>query len=325
VPVSNDGFAFFHDDTAKGLPLTRAFAYLDKNNLPMIGVEWREPDPQQRPVVYNFTRAWDLFKQIKLNNKAPQFNFLQVMLEMDVFHAETFDEVFTTLKEFRPLRDLILNEPYAHQVPIARPQKILGVGRNYREHAKELKNPLPSEPIFFGKSPSAMIAHREAVRLPKNLGQIHHEAELAVVIGKAGANIAAGAARDFVAGYTILNDVTARELQKKDTAAGLPWFRAKNIDTFCPIGPYLIPSGCVADPQALDLKLTINGEIRQQGTTADMVFPITDLISYISRFCTLQPGDIIATGTPAGVGPLQAGDTMVTSITGLGELINPII
>lgn len=305
--------------------MTRAFAYLDKSNLPMIGVEWREPNSPQPYTTYNFSRAWDLFRQIKLKNKAPQFNFLQVMLEMDVFHAETFDEVFTTLREFRPLHDLILSEPYTFQVPIARPQKILCIGRNYREHAAELKNPLPSEPIVFGKSPSAMIPHREAVRLPKNLGAIHHEAELAVVIGKTGANIAANAARDFIAGYTILNDVTARELQKKDTAAGLPWFRAKNLDTFCPIGPYLIPAGCVADPQALELKLTINGETRQRGSTADMIFPVTELISYLSRFCTLQPGDIIATGTPEGVGPLQSGDTMVASITGFGDLVNPVI
>lgn len=291
----------------------------------MIGVEWSEPGSGTPPVAYNFSRAWDLFKQIKLKNKAPQLNFLQVMLEIDVFHVETFDEVFLTLQEFRPLQDLILSEAHAFQVPVARPQKIIGIGRNYREHARELKNPLPSEPIFFCKSPSALIAHQEAVRLPAKVGAIHHEAELAVVIGKAGSNLSSRTALEHVAGYTILNDVTARELQQKDTAAGLPWFRAKSFDTFCPVGPYLIPRGCVADPQALTIKLTINGEIRQNGTTADMVFPVAELVSYVSRFCTLQPGDIIATGTPEGVGPLHPGEVMVTSISGFGELINPIL
>ncbi len=305
--------------------MTRAFAYLDKNNLPMIGVEWSEPGSGKPRTAYNFSRAWDLFRQIKLNNKAPQLNFLQVMLEIDVFHVETFDEVFLTLKEFRPLQDLVISEPHAFQVPVARPQKIIGIGRNYREHARELNNPLPTEPIFFSKSPSALIAHQEAVRLPANVGAIHHEAELAVVIGKSGANIASRMALDYVAGYTILNDVTARELQKKDTAAGLPWFRAKSFDTFCPLGPYLIPRGCVPDPQTLTITLTINGETRQSGSTADMVFPVSELVSYISRFCTLQPGDIIATGTPEGVGPLHSGEVMVTSISGLGELINPIV
>ncbi len=303
--------------------MTRAFAFLNQKQQPQIGVEWSEnsTSPAAR---YHFTRAWEMFKQIKLNQQAPALAFLQVMVELDLFHAESFDEVFTTLKQFRPLQDLILIDPPKFQLPLARPQKILCLGRNYRGHASELKNPLPQEPIFFGKSPSALIAHEETIKLPRAAGRIDHEAELAVVIGKAGANIPPSEAMEYVAGYTILNDVTARELQKKDAAAGLPWFRAKNFDTFCPLGPYLIPAGCVADPQALEVKLTLNAKIKQQGSTADMVFPVKELISYVSRFCTLQPGDIIATGTPEGVGPLQPGEVMVTSITGFGELVNPI-
>lgn len=303
--------------------MTRVFSYLNQKQQPHIGVEWRET-PKAPPVRYNFTRAWEIFKQLKLNNNAPDLNFLQVMVEMDLFHAESFDEVFTTLQEFRSLKDLILTSAPKLQMPIARPQKILCIGRNYRGHADELKNPLPKEPIFFGKSPSALIAHEEAVRLPRDVGRIDHEAELALVIGKTGANIPEHEAMDYVAGYTILNDVTARELQKKDAGAGLPWFRAKNFDTFCPVGPYLIPRGCVPDPQNLEVSLTVNGVVRQKGTTADMVFPVTQLVSYLSRFCTLQPGDIIATGTPEGVGPLAPGDRMVTSISGFGELVNPI-
>jgi len=305
--------------------LTRAFSYLNEKGQPQIGVEWSGSSAEQVSQRFNFTRAWELFKQIKLNNKAPDLSFLQVMVELDLFHAESFDEVFSTLQQFRSLTDLLLAHTPKFQSPIARPQKILCIGRNYRGHADELKNPLPKEPIFFGKSPSALIAHEEAVRLPRDHGRIDHEAELAVVVGKSGAHIPPAEALEYVAGYTILNDVTARELQKRDTAAGLPWFRAKNFDTFCPVGPYLVPRSCVPDPQALEVQLTLNGQIKQKGSTSDMVFPVSELVSYVSRFCTLQPGDFIATGTPEGVGPLQPGDHMVTSINGFGELQNPIL
>jgi 2-keto-4-pentenoate hydratase/2-oxohepta-3-ene-1,7-dioic acid hydratase in catechol pathway len=299
--------------------LIRAFAYLNKKNFPQIGVEWKG-------VRYNFSQAWDIFKQIKLDRHAPDLPFLQLMVELDLFHAETFDEVFTTLKEYRPLDDLQLKQGFSWQVPISRPQKILCIGRNYAEHARELGNqPSAGEPVFFSKSVSAMIAHQESIRLPREFGRIDHEVELAVVIGKTAANIAAKYAADFIAGYTILNDVTARELQKQDTAAGLPWFRAKSFDTFCPIGPYLIPAESVPNPQALTLQLAVNNEIRQQGSTADMIFPVTEIVSYLSRFCTLQPGDVIATGTPSGVGPIQPGDKIVAGVEGFGELENPVV
>jgi 2-keto-4-pentenoate hydratase/2-oxohepta-3-ene-1,7-dioic acid hydratase in catechol pathway len=248
------------------------------------------------------------------------------MVELGLFHAETFDEVFTMLKEYRPLDDLRLKQDFRMQIPISRPQKILCIGRNYPEHAKELGNkPASGEPVFFGKAISSLLAHEEAVRLPRQYGRIDHEVELALVIGKTASNIAAPYASEYIAGYTILNDVTARELQKKDAAAGLPWFRAKSFDTFCPLGPYLIPSENVPNPQALNLRLTVNHQVRQQGATADMIFPVTELVSYLSRFCTLQPGDIIATGTPSGVGPIQPGETMAASIDGFGELVNPVM
>jgi 2-keto-4-pentenoate hydratase/2-oxohepta-3-ene-1,7-dioic acid hydratase in catechol pathway len=299
--------------------LTRAFAFLDKKNYPQIGVEWNGER-------YNFSRAWDIFKQIKLDRRAPALPFLQLMVELDLFHAETFDEVFTTLEDFRPLADLKLPQEVRLQVPISRPQKILCIGRNYAEHAKELGNkPSSGEPVFFAKSVSSMIAHKEPVRLPREFGRVDHEVELALVIGKTASNIAAPYAREFIAGYTILNDVTARELQKKDAGANLPWFRAKSFDTFCPIGPCLLPAESVADPQALNLQLIVNNQVRQKGSTADMIFPVTELVSYLSRFCTLQPGDIIATGTPSGVGSIQPGDVMVASIDGFGDLQNPVV
>lgn len=297
--------------------MTRAFAYLSRKNIPHVGVEWEG-------TAYNFTQAWEFFKQIKLDGKAPELGFLQIMVELDLFHAETFDEVFNTLREFRPLHDLVLTPPFTFQVPIERPQKIICIGRNYREHAKELGNAPPSEPVFFGKAASSLLAHEQTVRLPSGFGAVHHEIELGVVIGKTACNIAAESALDFVAGFTIVNDVTARDLQKRDIAAGLPWFRAKSFDTFCPIGPYLIPRGSVADPQNLRLELRVNGKVRQQASTADMIFPVAEVVSFVSRFCTLYPGDIIATGTPEGVGALQSGDMMEGEIEGFGVLKNPV-
>jgi len=297
--------------------LTRAFAYLSPKNIPQVGVEWDGK-------FYNFTQAWEIFKQIKLDGKAPELGFIQIIVELDLFHTETFDEVFNTLREYRPLNDLLLSPPFTFQVPIERPQKIICIGRNYREHAKELGNAAPSEPVFFAKAPSSLLAHEQTVRLPSGVGAVHHEIELGVVIGKTASNIAADGALDFVAGYTILNDITARELQKKDIAAGLPWFRAKSFDTFCPIGPYLIPRESIADLQNLNIELRVNGKIRQEASTAEMIFPVIELVSFVSRFCTLYPGDIIATGTPAGVGPLQSGDVMEGEIEGLGVLRNSI-
>jgi 2-keto-4-pentenoate hydratase/2-oxohepta-3-ene-1,7-dioic acid hydratase in catechol pathway len=297
--------------------LTRAFAYLSRKNIPQVGVEWEGKS-------YNFTQAWELFKQIKLQGKAPEIAFLQIMVELDLFHAETFDEVFTTLREYRSLDDLLISPPFVWQVPIERPQKIIGIGRNYLEHARELGNAAPAEPVFFAKAPSSLLAHEQAVLLPSTLGAIHHEIELGVVMGKAAFNISSEGAMDFIAGFTIVNDLTARELQKRDSAAGLPWFRAKSLNTFCPAGPYIIPRESVADPQNLQLELRVNGAVRQKASTADMIFSVAEQVSYVSRFCTLQPGDIIATGTPAGVGPLHSGEIMECEIAGFGVLRNPV-
>ena len=304
--------------------MTRVFSYLKKDNIPAIGVEWSPKDDSGNIQQYDFSRAWELFDRIKLKNNGPQLTFVQMMVELSIFQAETFDEVFTTIEQYKPLSELVLAEKPHYQPPIQRPQKILCIGRNYSEHAKELDHPIPKEPIFFSKSSSAMIAHEQTIHLPENVGRIEHEAELAVVIGKTGKNIPENKVDEHIAGYTILNDITAREMQKKDIAASLPWYRSKNFDGFCPVGPYLVPRNSITDPHKLKITLTVNDEVRQQGNTADMIFSIPEVVSYLSRYCTLAPGDIIATGTPSGVGIITSGDKMVTSVSGLGDLVNPI-
>jgi len=197
------------------------------------------------------------------------------------------------------------------------PSKIVCVGRNYVEHAKELGNEVPKIPLIFFKPPSAMINPGDTIILPPQSKQVEHEAELVAVIGRRGRNITSEQAKKYIFGYTVGNDVTARDLQKSDEQ----WTRAKGFDTFCPFGPWIDTEFNVAD--AL-ITCKVNGQPRQMASTRDMVFSVGTLIAYISSVMTLEPGDLIFTGTPSGVGPLQAGSEVVVEIEGLGVLRNPV-
>jgi len=197
------------------------------------------------------------------------------------------------------------------------PGKIICIGRNYAEHAKEHAAPVPEVPLLFLKPPSAVIGPEEAVWLPPQSSQVEHEGELVVVIGKKGRWIEPQKALDYVLGYTVGNDVTARDLQSRDGQ----WTRAKGFDTFCPIGPWIETE---FDPADSLITCLVNGEMRQMASTRDMVFTVPHLIAFISSVMTLEPGDIIMTGTPAGVGPLKPNDLVEVSIEGIGALKNPV-
>lgn len=197
------------------------------------------------------------------------------------------------------------------------PGKIICVGRNYVEHARELGNDVPKIPLIFLKPPSSVINPGQAIILPPQSQQVEHEGELVAVIGRRGRNITAESAREYILGYTIGNDVTARDLQKADGQ----WTRAKGFDTFCPFGPWIDTDFDISD--AL-ITCKVSGQPRQMGSTRDMVFNVPMLVAYISSIMTLEPGDIIFTGTPAGVGPLKAGDEVAVEIEGLGVLVNPV-
>jgi 2-keto-4-pentenoate hydratase/2-oxohepta-3-ene-1,7-dioic acid hydratase in catechol pathway len=202
----------------------------------------------------------------------------------------------------------------------AAPSKIVCIGRNYREHAKELNHPIPSEPLIFFKPPSAVLAPGGTVLRPTSLSQrVDHEGELGVVIGKRCHGLREGDnVRDFILGYTCVNDVTARDLQNKDGQ----WSRAKGFDTFCPIGPIVVSD---LDPwKGVRVQTRVNGQIRQDGITSDFLFPLDVIMRFISQVMTLEPGDVIATGTPAGVSPLNAGDTVEVTVEGVGMLSNPV-
>src|SRR5687767_531921 len=197
------------------------------------------------------------------------------------------------------------------------PSKVVCVGRNYREHAAELGNKMPDEPLLFLKAPSAIIGPDDRIEMPSASQQVEHEGELGVVIGFTGRNISENDALAYVFGYTCVNDVTARDLQRKD----VQFTRGKSFDTFCPVGPWIVTH---LDPTNIAVTTRVNGEVKQNGNTRDMAFDVAFLISYISAIMTLYPGDLIATGTPAGVSRMKHGDTVEVEVGGVGILRNQV-
>ncbi|MCF7879095.1 MAG: fumarylacetoacetate hydrolase family protein [Candidatus Omnitrophica bacterium] len=198
------------------------------------------------------------------------------------------------------------------------PEKIILVGLNYKDHAKEMKMEIPAEPIIFLKPTSALIKNGDKIIYPEGIKRLDYEAELAVVIKKQAKNIPVEAAKDYILGYTCLNDITARDLQKKDGQ----WTRAKSFDSFCPVGPHIETD---LDPHAINIQSYLNGELKQDSNTSNFIFSVDFLISFISKIMTLKPADIISTGTPAGIGPMQKGDQVEVVIEGIGTLKNRVV
>lgn len=225
--------------------------------------------------------------------------------------------IFAPAEAGAPLPAYPLTAPYRQLASPVQPGKIVCIGRNYRQHAREMGGEVPPEPLFFLKAPSAVVGPNDAIVIPAISGEVHFEGELAIVIGEECRRISEAEAAEFIFGYTILNDVTARDLQKSDGQ----WSRAKSFDTFCPIGPW-VDTEFVPGHQRLITR--VNGEIRQDCPLSDMTYSTGRLIEHISRVMTLLPGDVIATGTPAGVGRIVEGDVVEIEIEGLGKLSNPV-
>jgi 2-keto-4-pentenoate hydratase/2-oxohepta-3-ene-1,7-dioic acid hydratase in catechol pathway len=202
--------------------------------------------------------------------------------------------------------------------PVIPRSKVVGVGRNYAEHAAELGNEVPAEPLLFLKPNTAVIGPGEPIVLPRQSDEVHHEAELAVVIGRVCREVPRERVADVVLGYTCGNDVSARDLQRRDGQ----WARAKGFDSFCPLGPWIETD---LDPADLAVTCTVGDEVRQSGRTSQMVHDVAALVSYISAAFTLLPGDVILTGTPAGVGPLREGDEVTVTVEGIGALTNRVV
>ena len=209
--------------------------------------------------------------------------------------------------------------------PVARPPKIFAMGLNYQAHAVESAGEVPEEPIFFRKESTAVIGPEDEVVIKPGIGRVDPEVELAVVIGRAGADIPVEEADDFVAGYTILNDVTGRAMQRKDIGASQPWYRSKSLDTFCPMGPWIVLPDEIDEPVELDLEMRVNGEVRQSDNTRSLMWKVPELISFISSFIRLEPGDILSTGTPEGMNEVKPGDVMEAYVEKIGVLRNPVV
>lgn len=232
-------------------------------------------------------------------------------LTVRAIEGHPFGELTLTDKRFA-VADVRLLSPIL-------PSKVVCVGRNYADHAAEHGAQVPKEPLLFLKPSTSVIGPHDAIRLPQESNQVEHEAELAVVIGATGARrVDRAGAQKAIFGYTCANDVTARDLQRTDGQ----WTRAKGFDSFCPIGPWITTD---LDASDLEIRCEVNGEVRQLGRTSQMIFDVPALISYVSHVMTLLPGDLILTGTPAGVSPLVDKDTVTVGIQGLGELRNPVL
>jgi len=266
---------------------------------------------RQRPVIFHMI---DLFAQGEEYLQA--LGMITAQLAAETTNKDDFRGLFTPLATARLV------------APIPRPPKIVCVGLNYADHAREQGIEPPKEPLFFLKSCNTICGPGDPIRLPPNSTQVDYEAEFAVVIGKGGTRIALGNAYEHVAGYMILNDVSARDMQFGDKQ----WFRGKSCDTFAPCGPWMVTKDEVPDPHNLSISLTLNGEMMQDSSTSNLIFSVPRLISYLSQSLTWEPGDLISTGTPPGVGVfrkppvfLKPGDTVSITVERLGTLTNSVV
>ncbi len=246
---------------------------------------------------------------------------LGTILLQERFGSKLFHDLFM-LGQYR--QDFWLPLGFLSFVPLYRPGKIICLGLNYSEHARETSIDLPKEPIYFVKANSAVIAHEQPIVYPEGLGRIDPEGELAVIIGRRAKEVTEEEAPQYIGGYTILNDVTARDLQGKDIQNKHPWFRSKSLDTFCPIGPWIVTANEILPDEPLKLRLSVNGEVRQDSSTKYLVFKINALISRISALMTLEPGDVISTGTPEGIAPIHPGDVVEIEVEKIGILRNRV-
>ena len=212
-----------------------------------------------------------------------------------------------------------------------KPTKIVCIGRNYLKHAKELDSPVPTEPVFFVKTINTLITDGKPIIYPRILyeseefNRVDHEVELAFTISKRCKKISTENSFDYIQGYSIFLDMTARKMQIFDRNKNLPWYRSKNFDTFSVIGPRIVPLNEIEDPHNLNIELTIDGKVQQSSNTSYMIFKIPKILEYLSRFLTLEKGDIVATGTPSGVGPIQPGDVIKASIEEIGTITHEVI
>jgi len=273
--------------------------------------------------VFDYSAAHQLYEREVAGVQWPIITDTVQLIRLGRFTSELLNRILDWMSDGDRL-DEFMHPEYRLLPPLRRPDKIIALARNYAAHARETGSKVPTEPVVFCKTSHAIIGPDAPIEIPDGIGRVDHEVELAVIIGDTVREVRREDAYRHVAGYTILNDVTARDLQKKAIAAAHPWYLSKNLDTFCPIGPCIVTPDAVGNPMDLAIECQINGETRQKDRTSSMIFDIPVLIEYLSKLVTLEPGDVLATGTPEGIGPIEPGDTVTCIIENIGELVNPV-
>ncbi len=273
--------------------------------------------------VFDFSAAFQAYEREVTGRQWRMIRDIETLIRLARFDVQSFDSILEWVTLEGRFESFLVSRPKI-AAPLRQPGKIIAMARNYVDHALETGAEPPTEPIFFVKSSSTIIGPGRAIEIPSGIGRVDPEVELGVIIGESIRNCPREKALDAVVGYTIINDVTARDLQKSAKAAGQPWYMSKNLETFCPMGPCVILADGSIDPDLLDVYLYVNGELRQQENTAAMIFDVATIISRISCYMRLEPGDIIATGTPAGIGPIFPGDLVKCHIPEIGELVSPV-
>ena len=274
--------------------------------------------------VIDLTQALSFYEITVNNNVPPSYRYIEELIWDNKISLDFLGEVMSVLAKYGMKKDFAVNGNYRINAPLY-PGKIIALGNNYHEHIKEMNQSVPERPVLFGKWPSIVIGHQDSIVKPSGIDRMDYEAELAVIIGKRARKVNAKDAMEHVAGYTCLNDVTARDIQKEDLSNSLPWMPSKNFDTFAPMGPCVLLAKAVKEPVSISVQSRVNGELRQDGNTGDFIFDIPTVIEYISNIFTLEPGDVISTGTPVGVGPIEPGDEVEITCAGIGTLTNPVI
>ena len=271
----------------------------------------------------DLTRAITLYESSRDNHFGDFCFAVEDLIEENLLSLDYLEGVMEFIGKHDLAGHLAVDDG-ALTLPPLRPGKIIALGNNYRNHIKEMNQKIPEVPVLFGKWPSTVIGPGEPIVRPEWIGNMSYEAELAFIIGRTAKNVTAAEAMDYVAGYTCVNDVTARDIQRKDIGNSLPWMPSKNFDTFCPMGPCVLVAGAVREPVEIGVKSRVNGVTKQDSNTREFIFGIPAVIEHITKIMTLEPGDVVSTGTPEGVGYIVPGDTVEVECEGIGILSNPV-
>jgi 2-keto-4-pentenoate hydratase/2-oxohepta-3-ene-1,7-dioic acid hydratase in catechol pathway len=274
--------------------------------------------------IVDFSAGLQLYTVFEREEAGPMITDMLTLLQNGLCNVETFAEVLKFLERHSLLDSYIVDSDVTLNPPIGRPPKIVALGLNYASHAAESGRESPKEPVIFCKASTAVIGPEDKVVINPVVGRVDPEVELAVIISKRAKGVSREDAADFIAGYTILNDISARDMQSADFELRNPWFRSKSMDTFCPLGPCIVLPDEISPLDELDLELKVNGETRQKSNTKYLIFKVPELIEYISSMMTLEPGDIISTGTPEGIAPIQPGDVVEATVEKIGTLTSHV-